>query len=280
MIIHASLKTDITYFYMKWFIERLKEGYVDIPSDKPGKIKRYDFQTNPIEKIYLHTKNPYKIIKDYKDLKVFDHQYEVVTHLTMYDKFYEPKIAEKNKIFDYIRKTALLVGKDNNSLCYGPIFKTISNDASWHINQFKFLCLILNKSISTIYYDFSINGLCKTVDSFNASEFTLSEQEYIIEEFKKIADQYNLVLKRSPAIETLNYDEIDIGEPNTCPAGCKHCKYITNSKSATIKSGMHSDSSSLLIGKINAKDKIINIKIEEPKVLEEDTGQYSLFDLI
>ena len=102
MIIHASLKTDISYFYMTWFCNRLKEGFFDIPSNIPGEILRYKFKDNPIEKIYLHTKNPYKIIKNFNDLKSFKQYYEIVTHISMYDKFYEQKISDKYKIFEYV----------------------------------------------------------------------------------------------------------------------------------------------------------------------------------
>ena len=156
MIIHASLKTDITYFYMTWFCNRLKDGFFDIRINDTNTINRYKFSDNPIEKIYLHTKNPYKIIKNYNILKNYKYNYEVVTHLTMYDKFYETKISDKHKIFDYIRQIKSLIGKDNNSLCYGPIFKTITNDMNWHIAQFRFLCKILHKYISTNFVPVSV----------------------------------------------------------------------------------------------------------------------------
>jgi hypothetical protein len=284
MIIHASLKTDISYFYTTWLCNRLKEGFFDIQSNIPGEILRYRFKDNPIEKIYLHTKNPYKIIKNFSDLKSFKQYYEIVTHISMYDKFYEQKISDKYKIFEYVRECKKLVGKENNSICYGPIFKTIINDLYWHINQFKFLCNILHNSISTIYYDFSISNLCKESIYFNATEFSKQEQKEIINQFKLIAQQYNILLKEIPNERKFKHNEIDIGEINTCPATCKYCKYITNSKTAIIKNSMHNSNSSLLIGTINTNDKIKNVilteKEEETPIIEPKCNQYSLFDFV
>lgn len=279
MIIHSSLKVDITYYYMQWFINRLKSGFFDIPSEKQGKILRYDFRINPIEKIYLHTKNPINIIKHYNDLKFFNYNYEIITHLAMYDKFYEPKICSKQKIFDQIRECKNLIGKENNSLCYGPIFKTFNNDINWHVSQFRFLCMILNTSVSTVYYDFSIkNSICKNSNTYGATEFTKEEQEEIIKAFQEIANSYNLELKPIMAIETLTHNEIDIGEINTCLAACKYCKYITNTKTPIIKNKKHSPASSLLIGNVSIDDKIIEVNLSENNKNKDKSS--SLFDFM
>lgn len=285
MIIHASLQTDIATFYMNWFIRRLEDGFFDIRSNKPGIVNRYKFSDNPVEKIYLHTKNPYKIIKNYSSLKKFKYPLEVVTHITMYDKFYETKVTDKNKIFNYIRDMKKLIGRENNNLCYGPIFKTIINDDKWHVNQFKFLCKILYKEVSVIYYDFSINNLCKNSIYFNADEFNDPEKENILSSFREIAKKYNIELRELPSIENFRFDEIDIGEKDSCPAICKHCKYISNSKTAILKSNMHSPESSLLIGRINSSEKIVNVILKEeikPKITSktETSTQFSLFDFV
>lgn len=286
MIIHASLKTDVSYFYTQWLINRLKEGYFDIPATKPGEINRYDLKNNNIEKIYLHTRNPIKIIKNSQSFKILKYEYEVVTHISLYDKFYEPKIIDKYKIFDYVRKCETLFGKKNNSLCYGPIFKTINNDLEWHIAQFRFLCKILSKSIGTIYYNFNFNTICKNSTYFSAEELTQEEKKYLIIEFKKITDKYGLNLKKMQTEEEFKYDEIDIGEKDACPATCKHCPYISNGKTSIIKSNMHNPDSSLLIGNPNRSENITKIDFksqkEEVNKLEntQEIKQFSLFDIM
>lgn len=286
MIIHASLKTDISFFYTNWLIERLKEGIIDIPSITPGEFFRYDFKINPVEKVILHTRNPYKIIKNYNSFKNLSYNYEVITHISMYDKFYEPKINDKYKIFEYICQMGKTIGRQNNAICYGPVFKTINNDIKWHITQFKYLCRILYKAVSTVYYDFGINNTCKNSPYFNAEEFSDESQRTLISEFEKIATKYNLKLEKMKKVEELGYDEIDIGEKDSCPAICKHCKYITNSKTAIVKSGMNNPKSTTLIGMPNALDKIKKVNLNEDnkqiKKTEETltNKQISLFDML
>lgn len=286
MIIHASLKTDISYFYTQWLVNRLKEKYIDIPSKKPGEINRYDLKENKVEKIYLHTRNPIKIIKNSKILKSLEYNYEVVTHISLYDKFYDSKIVEKYKIFEYVRKCETIFDKKNNSLCYGPIFKTLNNDLNWHISQFKFLCKILSKSVNTFYYDFNFNSKCKNSTLFSAEELTNEEKKYLIIELKKITDKYGVNLKKMPTEDEFIYNEIDIGENDTCPAVCKYCPYTNNGRTAYIKNSMHNPESTLLIGNINNSEKIIKVKFEKPKEPEIKTEsiqnhkQFSLFDML
>lgn len=277
MIIHASTRTDIAYYYADWLINRLKEGSFYLPSDKPNIMIQYDLKENPVEKLFLHTKNPYKLITKHKILEAQFLPLEIITYFTMYDKFYEPQVKERNKIMDYVRKISEIYGEDRVSIGYDHVFRTIINDAEWHISQFEFLCRILHNYVSSVYVDFSINGLCIKSESFLGEAFSKEEELKIRSAFKEITDRYGLKLKDKPSINTFGPDEIDIGEKDACPAMCRHCGYITNSRTAVLKKGMHNPESKILIGSIPESTRVRKAVLPE-KEEEHEFPQVSLFD--
>ena len=57
MILNVSGRTDIVAFYTPWFINRLKEGFVDVRNPfNPKLISRINF--DDVDAIMFCTKNP------------------------------------------------------------------------------------------------------------------------------------------------------------------------------------------------------------------------------
>ena len=67
MILNVSGRTDIVAFYTKWFMNRYKEGYVDVRNPfSPKLVSRINF--NDVDLIMFCTKNPIPIVKFLKDI--------------------------------------------------------------------------------------------------------------------------------------------------------------------------------------------------------------------
>ena len=59
MIISASRRTDIPAFYAKWFMNRVREGYVLVPNPyNPKQISRIALNPDVVDCIVFWTKNP------------------------------------------------------------------------------------------------------------------------------------------------------------------------------------------------------------------------------
>ena len=68
MILMVSGRTDIVAFYSKWFLNRYKEGFIDVRNPfNPKLISRINFED--VDLIMFCTKNPLPIIKSLKDIK-------------------------------------------------------------------------------------------------------------------------------------------------------------------------------------------------------------------
>ena len=68
MILMVSGRTDIVAFYSKWFMNRYKEGFIDVRNPfNPKLVSRINFED--VDLIMFCTKNPLPIIKSLKDIK-------------------------------------------------------------------------------------------------------------------------------------------------------------------------------------------------------------------
>ena len=105
MILMVSGRCDIVAFYTKWFMNRIKEGYVDVRNPfYPKLVSRINF--NDVDLIMFCTKNPLPIIKY---LKYIDKP--IVFHITLtpYMKDLEPNVIDKKKIMKGLRKSFFFV---------------------------------------------------------------------------------------------------------------------------------------------------------------------------
>ena len=77
MILFASGRTDIPAFYSKWFINRVKAGFVDVRNPfNQNLVSRINF--SDVDLIMFCSKNPLPMIDKLKMLKV-----AVLFHLTI-----------------------------------------------------------------------------------------------------------------------------------------------------------------------------------------------------
>ena len=275
MILYTSLQTDIPAFYLDWFIERIKSKYVDIPTLKHNTVERYDFEINKIDYVHFFTRDPSLLVKQMDEIKSLQLPFDVTVFMTFLDKYYEPKIKDKDIILNYIRKLSKQIGKKHTILGYGPIFKTSNNSLDWHINQFKFLCKILKKDISSVCIDFEINNYCQESKELNAIKLIDEEQKDMIKKLTKIAEEFKLNLTIKKKVEELEDNELDLGIPNSCLFSCKYCKYVTNMQTLKTINSLHNKYSSLLIGSINDSYKIINVNKKNKKNNNEIKQEYS-----
>ena len=98
MILNVSGRTDIVACYTPWFLNRLKEGFVDVRNPFYEKqVSRIYF--SDVEAIVFCTKNPIPIIKHLKNINK-----PILFHITLtsYEKDIEPNVPPKGKIIKAI----------------------------------------------------------------------------------------------------------------------------------------------------------------------------------
>ncbi len=294
MILNVSGRTDIVAFYTPWFINRLKEGFVDVRNPfNPKLISRINFDN--VDAIMFCTKNPLPILPYLEKIekpKVFH-----IT-LTPYLKDIEPNVPSKKEIIAGIKKVSQIVGKEYTYVRYDPIFVNDKYTIDYHIKMFERMCNGLEGYIEHIIISFldDYKNVRNNIKVLNPKTLTKDDYKKIGESFSNIAKRHNMTVQTCFEEENLvEYgfikedclgkelakkltgkekfkkwkaraggkcncvEMVDIGMYNTCSHFCKYCYANYDEKQVEDNRKKHNKNSSLLIGTIESDD-IIKIR--------------------
>ena len=288
MILNVSGRTDIVAFYSKWFLNRLKEGYVDVRNPfNPNLVSRINFED--VDLIMFCTKNPIPIIDKLDDIKI---PYIFHVTITPYKNDIEPNLPSKSDIIEAVKKISTTIGIENVYVRYDPIFISVKYNIEYHIKAFTKLCSLLKGYVKTIIVSFIDNykNVRKNLPYLKYRSFTEEDYKLIGENFSKIAKNNNMVVQT--CFEERNLTEygfikgecmskelafkltgktykkwqarkgsacncvelVDIGVYNSCNHLCKYCYANYDESKVKININNHDINSSLLIGHINSND--------------------------
>ncbi len=290
MVLNVSGRTDIVAFYSDWFIERYKEGYIDVRNPfYPKLISKIYFKN--VDLILFCTKNPIPILDK---LKYIDKPILFHVTLTPYKKDIEPNVLPKGIIIEAIKKLSKVIGIDNLTIRYDPIFISEKYNLDYHIKAFDKLCSLLNGYVNKIIVSFidDYKNVRKNENILNFREFTEKDYEIIGKNFSRIAkensmtvqtcfENRNLVeygfIKGECLSHELAYkltgkkyktwkarkgancncvEMVDIGVYNSCKYFCKYCYANYDEKQVNNNFNSHFKDSSLLVGRIEKDDLI------------------------
>lgn len=290
MILFASGRTDIPAFYSKWFINRVKAGFVDVRNPfNQNLVSRINF--SDVDLIMFCSKNPLPMIDKLKMLKI-----PVLFHVTItpYSKDVEPNIPDKRLIIEGLKKLSLVLGIDNVVLRYDPIFLSDKYNVDYHIRAFDKLCKNLNGYVNKIIVSFM-----DEYKNVRINKDILKYRTFTREDYKKIGEAFSKsAMDNGMSVQTCFEDEdlteygfvkgeclshelayiltgkkfkssnvrkekkcecvqmVDIGDYNSCMHMCKYCYANYDEKAVSSNFKMHDDNSSLLIGSVQSDDVI------------------------
>ena len=286
MIIQTGMRTDIPAFYSKWFLNRIKEGYVCVRNPyNPKQVTKYSLSPEVVDLIAFCTKNPLPMLPFLDELKPYG-QYWFVT-ITPYGRDIEPNVPDKETVMEGFKELSDVVGADSMGWRYDPIFIDKKHSVEWHISEFEKMAEILAGYTKTCVISF-IDIYKKVERNFpEAKSVRAVDRAMIGKAFVKIASKYGMVLKPCAegeelakygadcsgcmtvhTFETALHSRLevpkrkknqrngecacllgtDIGAYDTCGHLCKYC--YANVNSVLVKENMrkHNPDSPFLIG--------------------------------
>lgn len=292
MILNVSGRCDIVAFYTPWFMNRYKEGFVDVRNPfYPNLVSRINFLD--VDLIVFCTKNPIPIIDHIKEIKI-----PIIFQVTItpYKKEIE-KIKSKKEIIQAVQKLATIFDPEYIYIRYDPIFLSPKYTLDYHLKAFSKLTTLLEGSCKHIIISFLdiYKNVLKNKDILNYQDFKEEDYKIIGRNFSKIAashgmtvqtcfEERNLVeygfLKADCLSPELAFkltgkkypkwrarkggncnccNMVDIGFYNSCLHMCKYCyaNYLESEVVTNYKN--HDPNSSLLIGSLKETD-IIKIR--------------------
>ena len=292
MILNVSGRCDIVAFYTPWFMNRYKEGFVDVRNPfYPNLVSRINFLD--VDLIVFCTKNPIPIIDHIKEIKI-----PIIFQVTItpYKEEIE-KIKKKKEIIQAVQKLATIFDPEYIYIRYDPIFLSPKYTLDYHLKAFSKLTTLLEGSCKHIIVSFLdiYKNVLKNKDILNYQDFKEEDYKIIGRNFSKIAashgmtvqtcfEERNLVeygfLKADCLSPELAFkltgkkypkwrarkggncnccNMVDIGFYNSCLHMCKYCyaNYLESEVVTNYKN--HDPNSSLLIGSLKETD-IIKIR--------------------
>ncbi len=139
MIISASRRTDLPSYYMDWFLERLREGYVMVRNPfRPRQVSQVNLSKQDVDCIVFWSKNPKHLFDRLSELEGYP--FYIQFTLNPYGSVLEPglpPLAERIQTFlDLSRR----LGRRRMVWRYDPILLNETYPKEYHIEQFQSLC--------------------------------------------------------------------------------------------------------------------------------------------
>ncbi len=302
MIINTGCRTDIPAFYAKWFMNRIREGYVLVRNPyNPNQVTKYNLSPEVVDCLAFCTKNPEPMLTYLDELDIYK-QYWFVT-ITPYGKDIEPNVPDKKKVMESFKKLSNHIGVDSIGWRYDPIFIGDGFDVNKHITCFGNMA----KELKGYTHNCTISflDLYEKVkrNAPNINPPTKEEQIEMAKAFRKIGKENNMVIHaccektylsqyglqcngcmsqeivekainntlQPPKRKNLRQEcnclmGNDIGAYNTCGHLCKYCYANANKQFVIENMKKHDDNSPFLIGRSEPGDKITEAKQKSWKI--------------
>ncbi|MDE6220066.1 MAG: DUF1848 domain-containing protein [Lachnospiraceae bacterium] len=145
MIISASRRTDIPAFFSEWFINRIKEGFLDVRNPMNNKqISRLLLSPNIVDCIVFWTKNPIPMLPKLDELK--DYCYYFQFTLTGYGRNIEKNLPDKKKdLIPAFQKLSDRIGLERVIWRYDPILINNRYSVDYHLKAFEEIAKALGR---------------------------------------------------------------------------------------------------------------------------------------
>lgn len=296
MIISTGMRTDIPAFYSKWFLNRLKEGYVCVRNPyKPELVTKYTLSPQVVDCLTFCTKNPEPLLKHIDCLHEYG-QFWFVT-ITPYGKEYEPNVPPTNTVIESFQKLSQSVGKNAVGWRYDPVFFDEKLNTEKHIEEFEKIASKL--SGYTEFCTISFLDMYAKVKRNAPNIYPPDEKSQLLlgKAFVEIGNRYGIAIKSCCENELLSNCGIDtsgcqtkqtiehaigerltvphrknqrgicdcllgsdIGAYNTCGHLCKYC-YANADKEIVLKNmQLHDPDSPFLVGNYRKGDVVTQAK--------------------
>lgn len=305
MIINTGQRTDIPAFYSKWFINRIREGYVLVRNPYyPSLVTKFLLNPDVVDVIGFCTKNPRPMFKYLDELKPFGQFWYI--SITGFDKDIEPNVPSIDQVIEDFKFLSYKVGKNAIALRYTPIIINEKYTLQRHIDTFEYITSKLEG-----YTSLAVFGFVDIYDKLKRNHPEIIDCDdslkiIIAKEFLKIANKHHMELRLCSKEKWLSsygidvngcmrledyeraigfsltptkkmearkgycscYLSSDIGSYNSCLNLCSYCYANGNSNLVLSNFKKHDEDSPFLIGNISPDDKIRLAKQESWKEIQ------------
>lgn len=294
MLLFVSGRTDIPAFYSQWFMNRIREGFVDVRNPYYGEqVARYKLTRDVVDCIVFCTKNPAPMLPYLDELKATGLGLYFFVTITPYEKDVEPNVPEKSEVMDSFIELSKALGKNRVSWRYDPIFINEKYSVSFHIKTFRSMSEKLRGATDRCIISF-IDLYEKTKKNFpGVKEVSESDQKFLASSLSRIAFENGIKIEScaekidltacgveagacvsreivenatgTHLLQSVGKSNLrkhciclptnDIGAYNSCPHLCKYCYANYDARVVEKNYARHNPESTFLLGESKEEDK-------------------------
>ncbi|WWR15619.1 DUF1848 domain-containing protein [Lachnospiraceae bacterium JLR.KK008] len=301
MILSASRRTDIPNYYSRWFLNRLREGFLCVRNPwNTRQVSRISLSPEVVDCIVFWTKNPADMIKYLEYLE--DYTYYFQFTLTGYGRELEPGLPDKRgELLSTFRTLSEKIGRERVIWRYDPILFDERYTMAYHLKAFERIAGHLADYTERVVISF-LDLYAKTrrnLNGFDSAAMTAENMTALAGEMAQIAAGRHLTIEScaeqidlhsvgiehgscidQKLIERLAgcklkgrkdknqrescrcLESVDVGAYHTCLNGCKYC-YANDSDERVRKTiSVYDENSPLLCGTIRADDRVLNREVK------------------
>jgi hypothetical protein len=149
MIISVSRRSDIPRFRFNWFLDRIKDGFVDVANPfNAAQIKRVSLKPEDAEFLVFWTRDPGALLNAPAMFETYP--FYVMTTLTGYPKILEPNVPPQDDVINTMKALSTRYGKIRVIWRYDPILLTSVTDTAFHIHNFQDLVGRLSGAVERV----------------------------------------------------------------------------------------------------------------------------------
>ena len=194
MIISASRRTDIPACHFDWFLDRLRDGYVQVPNPmNPSQVSRIDLSPQAVDGIVFWTKNPLPLLDKLSALDGYAYYFQFT--LTSYGSDVERNLPRKSTVLvPAFQRLSGQIGPERVIWRYDPIFLSAVYTEDYHLRYFEALAKRLapyTRKCTISFLDY-YRGTAKRMACLSMSEFPAQRQERLAGKLAEIAHSYGL----------------------------------------------------------------------------------------
>lgn len=268
LIISASRRCDIPKYGKKWFLDNLKQGFVNVSNPfNRNQIKTVSLKNEDVDLIVFWTKDcsDFTDILDY--LKSINIKFLIQYTINNYPSGIEPFTGDTERIIhNFIDINSRYPG--SVLWRYDPVILADKLDLKYHTEKFTYIFQNIKNSTTRCYTSFfdEYRKNKKFISAYNVNIDSISKYEEVLMEFDKIVDNSNVkIVVCSEAVNYVLYKNVikgacidrdyilknfdlniqsrkdsgqrkscycvkstDIGSYNQCKTGCKYCYACNN----------------------------------------------------
>lgn len=203
MIISASRRTDIPAFYVDWFVNRLREGF--LLTRNPfnfNQIKRISLNPEDVEVIVFWTRNPSKLMPFLKEMDDRGYRYYFQYTITGYPRTIEKSVPSPHRAIDTFTQLSRQIGANKVVWRYDPILLSNLLPLSEHKRLFGKIAGMLEGKTNRVVISFAdfykkTDRNLNQIDGLIYSDITLQQEQLLelAEYMAKVAATHGMEIK-------------------------------------------------------------------------------------